>query len=312
MLPLRLPDTWEKRALKDQPLGSYTTFRIGGPASRLIELSEPEELLRLVRDMRDAGIAWRLIGQGSNLLIPDSGYRGLVLVFRSPGTSIRAEGEHISAPGGALIHDAVLKATDSGLSGLEFAAGIPGTVGGAIYGNAGAYGIAIGDVLESVELIDTNGNVRTVAAEELRFSYRASDLKHTGEIVLKADLKLERGDAAESRKLVEKYLDRRRRRHPDLKCRPCAGSFFKNLAPSSDAERRLAAGELLDEAGAKRMRVGDAAVFERHANIIVNLGDATCTDVLTLAENMRNAVKEKYGEHLEREVIVWEDDGVLD
>ncbi|RJO74353.1 MAG: UDP-N-acetylmuramate dehydrogenase [Myxococcales bacterium] len=305
---LRLPEPWATRARKDVPLSRHTTFRIGGPAAQLIEIAAPAELGRLAADLAAANVPWRLLGGGSNVLVADEGYDGLVVVFQSPASSIRVEGERIIASGGAPFHDLAVVGAAAALTGMEFAAGIPGTVGGAIFGNAGAFGEQVGDVLESLELLDRQGHARTVGPEALGFAYRHSALKETGEIVLSATLRLKRGSREAAEQRLAEILALRAAKHPDWRREPCAGSFFRNLAPTSAASKRQAAGAFLDQAGAKTMRVGGAYVYAKHANIILNDGAATARDVLALAERMRAAVRERFGIDLQREVIVWPDD----
>lgn len=302
-----LPEPWASGAKRRIPLKDYTTFQIGGPAEWLIEIDHPDDLVRLAGDLDGLGIDWRLMGGGSNVLVSDEGFSGLVVLFRSPAASIRIEEERLVASGGAALHDAVMACAKAGLGGLEFAAGIPGTLGGAICGNAGAFGRELGDVFLSATLLSKDGRSRRVDPGELGFRYRHSNLKDSGDIVLETCLQLKPGDSSRSRARVEEILTLRRARHPDIRTTPSAGSFFRNIEPTSNASRRRAAGALLEEAGAKAMRVGRAAVFYKHANIIVNQGGAACDDVVELARRMRRAVLERFGIGLVREVQIWSD-----
>ena len=197
--------------------------------------------------------------------------------------------------------DALVNATlDAGLTGLEFASGIPGTVGGAVVGNAGCYGHEIGDLVREATVLHEDGRIVRLDAGDFAFAYRTSALKERGDVVLELELELARGDVAAARATRQAHLADRRHKHPwDL---PCAGSYFQNLPPSAPGERRRAAGQLLEAAGAKAMREGDAAVFARHANIIVNHGQARAADVLRLAGRMKDAVRERFGEELREEV----------
>ncbi len=307
-----LPDRWLPRIRHGVGLDRYTAFRIGGPAAILIELEFPSEIVALVHDADSINLPWRLLGGGTNLLIDDAGFDGLVVVFRSPKSTIRCENDRLIAPGGVDFHETALASVAAGLTGFEFAAGIPGTLGGAIFGNAGAFGEQVGDVLESAELLDRDGSIRTVDAAELDFAYRSSRLKRSGEILLSATLKLKPGDRDKAEQRVNEIMDLRRSKHPDWRNIPCAGSFFRNIEPTSKASRRQAAGAFLDRIGAKSMQVGGAAVFEKHANIIINTGTASAADVLELARRMRQAVIDRFDLALDREVIVWPDNDLPD
>jgi len=310
-----LPDRWEKIARKNEPLAAYTSIGVGGPARRLIEISDPDDLTALARDMATAGMPWRLLGGGSNVLVSDAGCDELVVVFRAEARSIRVEGELMTSAGGVSLADLVDASVQAGLADLSYAAGIPGTVGGAVYGNAGAFGQQLGDILESALLMDKSGKTFRLGPSDLDFSYRSSALKTNGHVLLEASFRLEREglSVAESKRdgvraRIQEILALRKNKHPDLEREPSAGSFFKNLEPTSAADRREAAGAFLEQAGAKEMKVGQAAVFHKHANIIVNSGGASCADILELARSMRRAVQERYAFSLEREVIVWPED----
>ena len=204
--------------------------------------------------------------------------------------------------GNALIDDLVSATITRGLGDISFCSGIPGTVGGAIAGNAGAFGHQIGDVIESVRLMELDGTQRTVPGDELGFEYRSSVLKSSGAVVLEALLKLAPEDIQTMEKERERILELRRTKHPDWKTLPCAGSVFRNIEPTSAAERRQAAGWFLEEAGVKTFRVGGAHLFEKHANIIVAEPDATARNVFELSEKMAAAVHEKFGLELVREI----------
>ena len=204
--------------------------------------------------------------------------------------------------GHTLLDDLVRLAIESGVGDLSFCSGIPGTVGGAIAGNAGAFGRQIGDVVESIQLLDGSGRTHEVAVDELGFGYRSSILKQTGGIVLSAALKLPSEDIQTMEKERGRIMELRGTKHPDWRTMPCAGSVFRNIEPTSAAERRQAAGWFLEEAGAKNFRVGDAHLFEKHANIIIADTGASARDVFELTEKMVAAVREKFGFELEREI----------
>lgn len=280
------------------PLAPWTTFRIGGPAAAVVTVRSPEEAVRAARSIAAVGARWTVVGGGSNLLVPDEGYDGVVLLMRAARVQIV---EHdIEAEAGADLGRLVSSSAWAGLGDLTFAAGIPGTIGGAVVGNAGAWGRAIGECVASVRVL----RARTLEAadlsrDELGFDYRSSVLQSTGDLLLSVRLALQPAD----RKLLLRQIDElRARRAERLPDQPCAGSFFRNLPPVRPGEPREPAGRLLEAVGAKGLRVGDAAVSERHANVIVNLGHARCRDVLALAEELERRVAEKFGVRLIREV----------
>ncbi len=303
-----LPPELRRFARPDAPLAEATTFRIGGKTVLRVDLERPEDVAAFARAAAENGIAWRLLGGGSNVLVSDAGLNEAVVVFRSGEEFIRVEGETLSCSGGAELDRAAEVAARAGLSGLVFATGIPGTVGGACYGNAGAFGEDVGGVLESARICDRTGREDTLSASELGFSYRYSRLKETGWIVLQARFRLQTGDRRALLDRMEEIRAFRRERHPDWRREPCAGSFFKNLAPTSAAGRRQAAGAVLDRAGAKKLREGGAFVYPKHANIIVSDGRASFSDVVELAARMRRLALEREGVELFREVMIWPED----
>ena len=294
---MQIPPKIERALLSD-----YTTFQVGGPCRALYDCSEPEQLIETVRMLVAQNEPFLAMGQGSNLLVSDAGLDLSVVRYFSEEPQFAIEGNRISISGGSKIDDLARVCIQAGLGDLTFCSGIPGTVGGAIAGNAGAFGQQIGDVLESVELLALDGSVRTVSAEELQFSYRHSLLKETGEVVIRAFFELEPASEHDMQARREEIMQFRRERHPDWRNEPCAGSFFRNIEPSSKAERRQAAGFFLEESGAHGMRVGGAYVFPNHANMLIAGPDATASDVFSLSEQLRAAVKERFGIELIREV----------
>ena len=264
----------------------------------LAEADTVDDLVSLVLTARACGIPVVVFGEGSNLLVGDGGIDGLVVVNRCRG--LRRDGLLIFVEAGANLNDMVDFAIDNGLTGLEKMAGIPGTVGGAIVGNAGAYGQSISEVLVRVTLLTESGQVVERPVEDLDFAYRTSRLKTSGDLVLSAEMALAPGSRAILRKSADDVLAQRRSKLPEGNV--CAGSYFKNIEDPSAPHGKIPTGKLLEEAGAKSLRVGGAAVSERHANIIVNLGHASAADVLALAEKMKRVVKEKFGVELEEEV----------
>jgi len=281
------------------PLSTLTTLQIGGPARYYCRAETAETLAAAIAAARHESIDHLLIGGGSNLLVADEGFDGLVIHNQMRG--IEVDGSRMWVAGGESFHGLIERAAEAGLTGLGFAAGVPGTVGGAVFGNAGCYGEAIGDRIEELTLVDPQrGGRRMVGPAEMSFDYRHSALKHSGGVVESITIQLCEGDPVALRADIEDKLAVRRGKHPvDI---PSAGSYFKNLPPDEPGGRRVAAGLLLDRCGCKGLRVGDAAVFERHANIIVNLGDATARDVLELAGEMKRRVRDRFGAELQEEV----------
>lgn len=299
-----LPESWQTRVRWEAPLAEYTTFRLGGPARAVIEVTTPDELVALVSALPST-LPWRLIGQGSNLLIGDDGLDEWIIVYRSPTLLWRREGDELIVAAGCALHDLALLSAHLGLDGLTFAAGIPGTLGGALFGNAGAFGEQVGDRLRSATLLTRSGRIREATPDDLGFGYRHSVLKTSGDLVVEARWALTPGDPTTLIAQTEEHLAYRRARHPDYRVLPTAGSFFRNLEATSKAERRQAAGALLEEVGARGSREGDAGVYEKHANIFVNYGQARTKDVIALATHWRRQVRERFGVDLRREVQIW-------
>ncbi len=283
-------------------LAEFTTFRIGGSCPLLVPCETPAQLTMAVHGLASSDTPFVLIGGGSNLLVSDEGLDRVVVRYCSEQRQIRREGLVIEAAGGMPLDDLALYTVEQGLDGLVYGSGIPGTVGGAIVGNAGAFGKQIGDRVESVLLMGPRGASRWEVADRLGFAYRSSRLQTTGDIVVTVRLRLEPGDAARLGQERKDILALRRQKHPDWRVTPTAGSFFKNIEPTSAADRRQAAGWFLEQAGVKNLRVGGARVFEKHANIIVADPGCRARDVLELSRQMAAAVKAKFGFDLVPEV----------
>ncbi|MFP4496695.1 MAG: UDP-N-acetylmuramate dehydrogenase [Vulcanimicrobiota bacterium] len=281
-------------------LSSYTTFGIGGPADFFINARSVKSLICGIKFARSRNLPFIVIGGGSNLLIDDRGIRGLVI--RNSLKGIRVRKNNLTARAGEKLCRLLQFAANRGLSGLEFAAGIPGTLGGAVFGNAGAYGKALGDFLTEATLMDYNGNVKKVKNEYFNFSYRWSQIKRKREIVLDCTFSLGRGKPDDIKRQMNRLIEERCRKHPD-KTWGCAGSYFKNIDPEKPGQRRVAAGLLLDRVGARKMRLGKARVFPGHANFLTNPGGATATEIKELAKILKNKVKQEFGIELEEEVI---------
>ncbi len=316
-MPTRTDTTQDRlrRSLGDEllvhePLRDHTTFRIGGPADYYVAARTPETLVAALRTAHEIGLPVFLLGGGSNLLCSDEGFRGLVV--RNACEQIEFEGTQARVGGGADFLELIYQCRDRSLAGLAFAAGIPGSVGGALYGNAGCYGKDIGSItIECMHTTFDGARVETQPAAWYQFAYRDSRLKREPRALLSCRLQFQAGDRAAIEREIEEKLEIRRVKHPQWRVEPTAGSYFKNLPPDwqvpgakhSPGTRRVPAGQLLDECGCRGLRVGDALVFPKHANIIVNAGHATARQVLELTAEMKRRVRERFGVTLEEEVM---------
>ena len=279
-------------------LASLTSYETGGPARYFLVARSSDEVVRAIKGAARLEIPFFVIGGGSNLLVSDSGFDGLVIKLEIMGLR-RVDSNLVEVGGGEQLFDLVNFATEQELTGLEFAAGIWGSVGGAIYGNAGAFGGEVGQALEKATLVDANGSVKTVMREYLKFDYRHSYLKETKEIVAQAYFRLVPGDGTAIEAEVNRILSHRAERHPD---RRTAGCFFRNIPDATQEHGKLPAGKLLEEVGAKDLCVGGARVFAKHANIIVNSGGATSKDIRQLADILKQRVWDRFGIALQEEV----------
>jgi len=284
------------------PMAEHTTFRIGGPARLFCIANRGWQVERAIESAVQANIPWRVIGEGSNLLVSDAGIDSAVIAFRDDRPPMLDADEHVVVSGGTPLIELVFFTATHGFSGLEKLAGIPGSVGGAIAGNAGAYGTNITEGLQAVTLLCRDGSKITLSPDALDFDYRSSRLKLTGDVVLEARYRLQPGDRKALIRSIHETLIDRMEKHPDYRIFPTVGSFFKNLPPPPGESRRQAAGKLLDEVGAKALRIGDAGLWPKHANIVVNYGNASSDDVKTLTREMAKRVFEKFGITLEPEV----------
>ena len=273
----------------------YTTFQIGGPCDILVRPYDEGQVAALIQFCAVNGIRWQVIGNGSNLLAPDGGVSGVVIQIGSNFSYIRKslkEGEIICAAGASLSAAAAF-AQKEGLTGLEFAWGIPGNVGGALFMNAGAYGGEMKDIVVSADYVDGMGNARTIGFSEMQFGYRHSVFSDKDRCITKVKMQLRPGDPAEIRRTMEDLMERRKSKQP-LEY-PSAGSVFKR--PEGNY-----AGALIEQCGLKGRRVGGAQVSEKHAGFIVNLGDASSRDVARLIREIQNTVEEQTGYRLECEL----------
>ncbi len=280
-----------------ESMAKHTSFRIGGPAAAMAFPKSKEELAALLQVSKKMDTTTSILGAGTNVLAPDGGIDGLVICLKDclSGMEQISENEIFVAAGVTMTRAAVF-AAGLGLSGLEFAHGIPGTVGGGIYMNAGAYGGEICQVCQSAEVMDSNGNIRTLRTEQMEFSYRHSILEDTGEIVLGGIFRLIPAPKEEIREKMQELMKKRSASQPlDL---PSAGSAFKRPIGGYAAV-------LIDDAGLKGFQVGGAAVSEKHAGFVVNLGGATAQNVKDLLAQVSHIVYEKSGIRLEPEVRIW-------
>ncbi|MBN2198877.1 MAG: UDP-N-acetylmuramate dehydrogenase [Candidatus Aminicenantes bacterium] len=287
-------------------LSEHSSFRIGGPADFFFTAETLEELTVAVRLAVRSGVRHFVMGGGTNILFDDAGFRGLVIKNAASGLFPSAAGSGVEAVSGTRLADLVEFSVSRGLRGLEHLAGIPGTVGGAVFGNAGAFGRSIGEKLESAALIDRRGRERLASRDEMGFAYRKSALRADRSVLLKAAFILNPDEEDKIREDISCLLEQRSARHPDWSV-ACAGCYFKN--PVREDGTRLAAGKLLEEIGAGSLSRGGAAVSGTHCNFIVNRGGATASDVRGLAEELKRRVRERFGLNLEEEVIVLPADG---
>lgn len=287
------------RVRAGESMKNHTTFRIGGPADIFICPASRDELLAAVGYTVKRGIPLTVIGAGSNLLVTEGGIRGVVVKVGRGLDRVACDGTQIKAEAGARLAKLAAVAQINGLGGLEFTAGIPGSVGGAVVMNAGANGSSIGDVVKNVLVLNRTGQIEEIPRASLGFGYRKSILQEKPLIVIEASFSCRLRSPREIRREMKEYMEKRRRTQPLHQ--PSAGSIFKN--PPGDS-----AGRLIEAAGLKGKRVGDAAISEVHANFIVNLGSATSRDVRALIEMARSAVWERFGVELALEVkIIGED-----
>ncbi len=289
-------------ATQNEPLAPHTTFRIGGPAAVFCRPGTPPQLAAALAACRQSGVRWYLLGNGSNVLFADAGFAGCVITTADMGGApafapLPGGGARVTVPAGLSLAALCKAAQQQGLAGLEFAYGIPGTVGGAVYMNAGAYGGEMKDVLESVTFLDERGEEHTLPAAELGLGYRTSLFAGKPWCITQAVFVLPGGDADAIAGRMRELLQRRRDKQPlDV---PSAGSTFKRPAGAY-------AGQLIEQCGLRGFAVGGAQVSEKHCGFVVNTGGATCADVLALTEAVARTVRERTGYTLEREIRVVE------
>lgn len=280
------------RIFEKEPMKKHTTFRVGGPADVLIQ-PKKEELPEVLELCIQQGVPYYVIGNGSNLLVGDKGIRGLVIEMTAAEASVTITGTVLRASAGVRLSAAANAAANAGLTGMEFAAGIPGTVGGAVVMNAGAYGGEMKDILISVTVVDENGSVKEVKADELELGYRKSNILKNHYIVTEAVLQLEEGEKTAIRGKMNTLAEQRREKQP-LQY-PSAGSTFKR-------PEGYFAGKLIMDAGLRGYQVGGAKVSEKHCGFVINSGDATASDIRRLMGDVTAEVERQFGVTLEPEV----------
>ncbi|MCI8703272.1 MAG: UDP-N-acetylmuramate dehydrogenase [Anaerotignum sp.] len=279
----------------EEPMKAHTSFRIGGPAELFLTPENAAQLAEAIRILRRHEIPVFILGNGSNLLVRDKGIRGAVVQLSGRMSALETDGTALYAEGGALLSAAAAKAAKAGLTGLEFASGIPGSIGGAVMMNAGAYGGEMKDVLESVDVLTRDLRQETLPVEQIGLSYRHSGLAERGDIVLGVRFRLGQGDPQAIQARMAELAEQRREKQP-LQY-PSAGSTFKR-------PEGYFAGKLIQDAGLKGKTIGGAQVSEKHAGFLINTGNATAGEMLELIAFCQRTVEEKFGVRLETEVRI--------
>lgn len=283
----------EENVLFNEPMKKHTTFRIGGKADYFVLPNTEEQIQAVVRLCEDKKVPYYFLGNGSNLLVSDRGYRGVIINIYKNRNHINIEGNRITAQAGALLSKIAKEALNASLTGFEFAAGIPGTLGGAVVMNAGAYGGELKQVLVSAKVLNREGEILTLTNEELKLGYRTSVIPGGGYLVLEAELELKPGNQEEIRGRMDDLAARRSSKQP-LEF-PSAGSTFKR-------PEGYFAGKLIMDSGLRGYSVGDAAVSEKHCGFVINKGSATAKEVLSLIRHVQEEVLRQFGVKMETEV----------
>lgn len=283
----------EEDILTEEPMSRHTTFRIGGEAACFIRISSEEQLRKLIPYFENVGVEYFVLGKGSNLLVGDKGYPGVILQISDACQQIEAEENRLQVQAGAALSKVALFAMERGLEGLEFAAGIPGTVGGGVVMNAGAYGGEMKQVVESVRVLSSEGEILTLDNDTMEFGYRTSIIRNRNFTVLSVTFRLREGNREEIRARIEDFQKRRMEKQP-LNY-PSAGSTFKR-------PEGYFAGKLIMDAGLRGYQTGGAQVSEKHCGFVINKDNATAADVCRLLRDVQDKVKEQFGVTLEPEV----------
>ncbi|MGL5084312.1 MAG: UDP-N-acetylmuramate dehydrogenase [Clostridium sp.] len=284
----------EENIIEDAEMKSYVHFRVGGPADILLMPESTKQVVNSIKICRNNNVPFYLIGNGSNLLVRDGGIRGVVIKLGKV-KNVTVDGDRVNAECGALLKDVSSAGVLNSLTGFEFACGIPGTVGGAVFMNAGAYHGEISDVIESANVIDNEGNIITLNKEELELGYRTSSVMKKGYIVLSAIFKLKSGELCKIKERVDDLTYMRESKQP-LEY-PSAGSTFKR-------PEGYFAGKLIQDAGLKGYALGGAAVSDKHSGFVINKNKATAKDIIDLIHHIQDEVKEQFGVDLHPEVRI--------
>ena len=280
--------------MTEELLSSHTTFRVGGKADAFLSVQNEEQIKHAIEVCEKHKVPFFILGNGSNLLVSDEGYRGLVIAIGNDMAEVTIEGNSVTAQAGALLGSVSQAAAKSGLSGMEFASGIPGTIGGAIVMNAGAYDGEMKNIVTQVKVLTREGEILTLSNEELEFGYRMSRVKKEKLIVLSVTMLLQKKEQSAIYEKMNDFSQRRREKQP-LEY-PSAGSTFKR-------PEGMFAGKLIMDAGLRGYTVGDAQVSEKHCGFVINRGNATAKEVRTVIKDVQEKVKETFGVELETEVI---------
>ncbi len=288
------------RILKNADMSRFTSFKAGGRADLLVKPATIDELIYITEALDSGNVPYIVMGNGSNILVKDGGYRGVIIRIDEGFADIKVEDASIIAGAGALMSQVAKKALEAELTGFEFASGIPGSIGGGVFMNAGAYGGEIAHVIEYARVLDkVSGSIRTVPAAELELSYRHSALQQSGDIVIEAKLNLKHGKYEDIEDEMKSLTAKRNEKQPVQY--PSAGSFFKR-------PEGYFAGKLIQDAGLKGLSVGGARISPKHAGFIINTGGATASDILSLMRLVQNTVYDRFGVMMEPEVrIIGED-----
>lgn len=284
------------KIIKNADMCEYTTFKAGGHADELVIPESPEDVQEALSEIHAKNRKYLILGNGSNTIFRDEGYHGTVIHLGEAFSSIEGDGDRLICGSGALMSEAAHKAMELGLSGMEPISGIPGSIGGAVFMNAGAYGGEMSQVIESVTAVSADGSeILTIPKEELKLGYRHSRFMETGEVVLSAILLLKKRDVEEIKADMMDFTNRRTSKQP-LEY-PSAGSFFKR-------PEGYFAGKLIQDAGLKGVSVGGAQISSKHSGFMINRGDATATDIINLMHLVQNTVYDRFGVHMEPEVRI--------
>jgi len=310
---LQFEELLGKKVKLDEPLSKYTTFKIGGPAKYFFIAQSNEDLVRAVTFAKKLKLPFYILGNGSNLLISDSGFNGLVILNKASDILFKKDNK-VVADAGVMFTDLINKTIDQGLTGLEWGIGIPGTIGGCVRGNAGAYGGQMADNLIGVEIMK-GGKQFVLKNEQCKFGYRESVFKHNNDLIISAEFQLHKGDKKQSLAKIKEILKTRNAKLPEF---PSAGSVFKNIMINSEnieqiknlrnlpqeylERKKIPAAWLIETLDLKGYKIGDAQISDKHANFIVNIGKATANDVLQLISYIKMKVRDELGIQLREEI----------